>query len=313
MAENAQVVCVGQAVVDCITDCMEDTPYRKNVYRAESISLSVGGDAFNESVILSRMGHKVQIVCCLGQDVAGDIIVSALEGNNVSTDHVARLSTEHTPVANILLNPMKERQSVTSRAAALRSYIPSIVGISGYRVLSLASLFRAPLDKPETITELVKQAKRDGAIVCADTKMPTFRQIGMDDIKDALPYIDYLFPNENEAAYFSGQSDYNRMAQAFLDRGVGHVVVKTGAAGCVARSREESFVLPAFPVEAVDPTGAGDNFAAGFISTLLHSGSFYDCCVFASATAANSVMAVGTTTGVKNRQQIEAFLKENKY
>ena len=312
MAEKVQVVCVGQAVVDCITNGWEENQYRKNVYRARSITLNVGGDAFNESVILTRLGHCVRLVCCLGQDMAGDLIVSQIRAAGVSDEGITRLACETTPVADILINPGKERQSVTSAAATLKSYRPSLDNISGYKVLSLASMFRAPLDDTDRILSLVRGAKAQGVIVCADTKMPTFKDFCLEDVKEILPYIDYIFPNENEAAFFTGRSDFNDMAQVFLDMGVGHVVVKTGAAGCVARSGSESFALPAFPVKAVDTTGAGDNFVAGFISTLLSGGSFYDCCVFASATAANSVMALGTTAGVRSRGQIELFLKNQK-
>lgn len=215
-----------------------------------------------------------------------------------------------TPVANLLVEPGGERQSISCPAAKLEFFTPTLEGLSGYRVLSLASLFRAPLDDPQRLLELVRAAKKQGAVVCADTKLPSFRQLSLADVREALPYIDYIFPNENEAAYYTGREDYREMAAALLEMGVGHVVVKAGPAGCLCRSRTECFSLPAFPVKALDSTGAGDNFAAGFISALLHGADFYGSCRFGAAAAALCVTATGSTAAVRDRGQVEAFLAE---
>ena len=311
MMRDAEIVCVGQAVVDCINRGWHDDVAMNVQNWVESISLHVGGDAFNESVILRRMGHSVRIVCGMGKDLAGDLIISQLEKNGIDTGAVERLEGEATPVADILLSQNGQRKSVTSRASLLKSYSPSPKHIEGCRVLSLASLFRPPLANPDNIVRLVRAAKAQGSIVCADTKLPVVPELGLDSIKEILPLIDYIFPNENEAARFTGQSSFEDMAKALLDMGIGHVVVKCGPAGVLAMSRDESFTVPSFPVEAVDSTGAGDNFVAGFISSLLHGSNFYDCCLFGTAAAANCVMSIGTTTGVKSRQQVEDFLKEH--
>lgn len=308
MIQQPQVVCLGQAIVDCITLGWDRTPVQKNVYRAQAISLSVGGDAFNESVILTRLGHPVHLICGIGGDTAGDLILSAMEANGLSTGGVVRSPEGATPVANLLVEPGGERQSISSPAARLPFFSPALSGLSGYRVLSLASLFRAPLDDPQRLLALVRQAKDQGAIICADTKMPSFRQLTLADVREALPYIDYIFPHENEAAYYTGRDSYPDMAAALLEMGVGHVVIKTGPAGCLCRSREDCFTLPAFPVKALDSTGAGDNFAAGFISALLHGEDFYQCCRFGTAAAAVCVTATGSTAAVKDREQILAFL-----
>ena len=76
---SAEIVCIGQAVIDCITRGKEEKPHKKNVYRAENISLNTGGDAINESVILSRLGHRVKLVCGVGDDVAGNLILHEME------------------------------------------------------------------------------------------------------------------------------------------------------------------------------------------------------------------------------------------
>ena len=83
-----KVVCIGQALVDCITRGKE--PWRERVYRAQSISLNTGGDALNEASILAKMGVPVSLVCGLGEDVAGNLVYQTANG---------RVSTYHTYLA----------------------------------------------------------------------------------------------------------------------------------------------------------------------------------------------------------------------
>jgi sugar/nucleoside kinase (ribokinase family) len=149
------------------------------------------------------------------------------------------------------------------------------------------------------VCELIRAAHESGAIVCADTKIPTFRSMRLEDLSPVLPMIDYIFPNETEAAFLSGieesSGDCGKMADALLSKGIGHVVIKTGEKGCYAACREEQFTLPALRVPVVDTTGAGDNLVAGFLDALLRGENFRSCCEAGIRTAAASVQHLGAT------------------
>ena len=103
MEHQKHVVCVGQALVDCITRGMEEKPYKKNVYRADSISLNTGGDALNESIVLSHLGHQVSLVCAVGDDLAGHIVLHTARSNGVDVSHAAVSASITTPVANLMV------------------------------------------------------------------------------------------------------------------------------------------------------------------------------------------------------------------
>lgn len=308
---SAEIVCIGQAVIDCITRGKEEKPHKKNVYRAENISLNTGGDAINESVILSRLGHRVKLVCGVGDDVVGNLILHEMERQGVDISEVTQTASLTTPIANLMVNTDGSRISINSEATMLTGYAPSEHVIKSAKVVSLASLFRAPLDNRETIIRLAKAAKAEGAILCADTKMPTYRKLNLEDIREILPLIDYMFPNENEGEYYTGETDYMAMAGHLRSLGVKNVIIKTGEKGCTVSSGQDSFSMPAYAVDAVDSTGGGDNFVAGFISALLHGGSLRECCQYGTACAAVCVQSVGATTGVKNREKVEEFMREN--
>lgn len=309
---NPEIVCIGQAVLDCITRGKEEKEYKKNVYRARNIELSTGGDAMNQAILLSQFGYEVDLVCGIGEDHAGEIILSQAKKYGINTEKIRRHKQLTTPIANLMVGEDGSRVSVNSPATKLEGFRidPSVV--EGAKLVSLGSLFRAPLDDKDVIMELVKAAKEQGSVICADTKLPTFRNVGLQDIAEILPYIDFIFPNENEAAFFTGESSLFQMAQSIYDMGVKNVIIKTGANGCFVRSDTLRFAMGAIPVEVVDTTGAGDNFVAGFIHGLFQEWDLKTCCEYGSACAAVSIGLVGATNEADNRKYaIKKLLKHS--
>jgi len=98
------------------------------------------------------------------------------------------------------------------------------------------------------------------------------------------------------------------MAEVFLDHGVKHVILKLGRNGCYFRDREEAFCLPALDVRAIDSTGAGDNFIAGFVSEILRGSTVREALVFANACGAICTTAAGAGTALVDREQVMAFI-----
>jgi len=312
---KAQIVCIGQAVVDCITIGITYNGESRKSARAQTITLNAGGDALNESIVLSHLGWKVRTLCITGEDLAGDVIRSSLEKAGADTSGIRREASIPTVVADIIVETDGSRRSINSRAIGLGGLHvdPGLIGTP--RLVSLASLFRAPLDDPEAVLELARAAKKAGAILCADTKIPVYKKIALSDFAPALSLVDYIFPNETEAAYYSGRSltgqetekDFEEMADTFLSAGAKNVVIKAGPGGCYYKGQEGSFSMPALPVKAVDTTGAGDNFVSGFITGLLEGDGAGKACRLGLACAAVSIGSVGTTAGVDSRDRVRAL------
>ena len=86
--KELDVLCIGQAVIDCITRGQEPDKHRENVFRAERIELHIGGDAVNESIALAGMGHRAAIACGTGRDIAGNILHTELSGRGVDISRV---------------------------------------------------------------------------------------------------------------------------------------------------------------------------------------------------------------------------------
>lgn len=288
--ETVDVVCLGQAVIDCVTRNRRVNPERPGSSTADSIILRAGGDAVNESIALTGMGRCVRPVFAAGDDTAGTLLLHTLEEKGIDTSRIVRMDPPfETPIANIFVEEDGSRSSISSKAVMLPGFRPSAELLRGARVVSLCSLFRAPLDDPAVLAELVCAAKDQGSVVCADTKLPLYKKAGLEEFKKALSGIDYIFPNESEASFYSGEKDYGRMADAFLSYGVRNVVIKAGKDGCFAKNADGFLHIPAVPVHVVDTTGAGDFFVAGFISALLDGLSFRECCEAGTGSAAERI------------------------
>ncbi|MBQ2324556.1 MAG: carbohydrate kinase family protein, partial [Oscillospiraceae bacterium] len=310
MARSLDLICIGTALVDSIIRGFDPEPISASGYRAASGSLHVGGEAVNEAMAAAKLGLKTGILCSLGEDEAGEMVVRALRRCGVDTSWILRAKEHPTPVTTMFVRADGTRKSVTNGAHRYNFHPERDAALfADARALILGSLFRAPFDDPEIVLAVLRAARAAGQIVFADTKLPNFRFLTLDDLRGALPLIDYLTPNEDEARYYSGKEDPDAMADVFLGYGVKNVVIKLGGKGCFFKNAEESILLPACDVLTVDATGAGDNFIAGFASELLRGASHAEALRFANACGAICTTAVGAAAALRDREQVLRLLE----
>ena len=180
------------------------------------------------------------------------------------------------------------------------------------KILSLASIFNCPLLDGKTLEKIFSFAKEHGMTITADMIMPRLGET-LDDIAGALQYVDYFFPNYDEACLMTGEKDEAKVADKLFSYGIKNVVMKIGTRGCYIRNKDGVMIVPACKgITAVDTIGAGDNFASGFIAALLQGKDIKECAEYANCTAAIAVQHPGATSGVQNRQMVEDMLKKYK-
>ena len=313
--ECLDVVCIGVVLLDLPLGPFDEQIFKKETTMVPNISLTTGGDAFNEAVILARLGKKPALMGRLGLDLLGDIIVRRCEEEGVDHSRLQRDPKTDTRINVVIIGMDQQRHFIKTQnpgSVSFRSEDIDYNFIKKARAVSLASIFCSKLKDPEVILKIVKTARESGVLTFADM-VPMTGGETIRDISEVLSYLDYFLPNKEEATALTGLHQPDEMADCLLGFGIKNVIIKLGKDGCLIKNQHQRYLIPAFPAEAVDTTGAGDNFAAGFMTAVLDGMDLKDCGVFANAVAAVSTESVGAAGAVKNKKQIEAYLLKNKY
>lgn len=301
-----KIMLTGAAIMDVLV-----TPAGKEVfdigsYPAEEISMSFGGDALNEAVVLSNLGKDVYLNTILGDDIESKTVESYCQENGVDLTFKKVKQGIKTGINVVLVGENGERSFLTNKNGSLRKLqledIPAEFP-EDVKIFCFASIFVFPDIKGKELAEIFKRAKNKDIIVCADM---TKRKNGetVKDIADALSYVDYLMPNEEEAFLVTGADTAEKAAEEFRKAGVKHVVIKCGKRGCYIDTAEQKlWIPPTKMVNPVDTTGAGDSFAAGFVYGISEGWNIETCAKFANECGAKAVTYLGATTWCKEEQK----------
>ncbi|WP_158734806.1 carbohydrate kinase family protein [Alteribacillus sp. YIM 98480] len=311
--KEVDVICVGAAIIDIPLQPFSKEVFDVDSYPIDKISVTTGGDAINESIILSKLDKKVILMSRIGKDLMGEYILKECERHNVDAGSMVVDDSIDTSINIGLVREDGERTFVTNRNGSMWRMDVQDVNFERFKeakLLSMASIFNNPLLDNNALLKIFKKAKDSNLITCADI-IKSRDGKGLRDIKDALGYLDYFFPNYDEAVDLTGKEDLDEIADVLLDCKIKNVVIKIGKDGCFIKNIKERYIIPTYKkANRIDTTGAGDNFVAGFITALLENKSLEYCGKFANAVASVSVQSLGATTGVENRKQVMDMMKE---
>lgn len=319
---DIDVLCVGQAGLDAIIGGVDLADFaateREFTPAKDGVFVSTGGDSANESAVLVKLGIKAGIVAEVKDDPVGRLVRDILIDKGIDTTFLAvtpRAEIDSVPNL-VFVMPDASRKFLGMDIDRKRlKQIPFDEGVLDHiKVLSLASLGAEPFIEDEGIAfikRITKRAKDAGAVVCADVLVTRWR-VDPRVYPEIFTHIDYLFPNDYEAMALTGTKTIEEAADIFLSTGLGTVIVKTGSKGCYVKTKNGvSFTVPAYTIrKAVDTTGAGDNFAAGFICGICEGRELIECCRIGHAAASIAVATYGTTRGVQSREQVAAVMEE---
>ncbi|HGW8259177.1 TPA: sugar kinase, partial [Escherichia coli] len=261
--DNLDVICIGAAIVDIPLQPVSKNIFDVDSYPLERIAMTTGGDAINEATIISRLGHRTALMSRIGKDAAGQFILDHCRKENIDIQSLKQDVSIDTSINVGLVTEDGERTFVTNRNGSLWKLNIDDVDFARFsqaKLLSLASIFNSPLLDGRALTEIFTQAKTRQMIICADMIKPRLNET-LNDICEALSYVDYLFPNFAEAKLLTGKETLDEIADCFLACGVKTVVIKTGKDGCFIKRGDMTMKVPAVAgITAIDTIGAGDNF-----------------------------------------------------
>lgn len=306
----AEVVCLGILVADVVTKPVDKLPDRGKLMQVDTISLHTGGCAANTGIGLGKIGVETAIIGKVGADGFGEFMIQRAKANGVGADGIVRTSEASTSATVVMVHPDGERSFVhyVGANAALREEDVTWSVIEKSKVLHVAGTFLMPSFDGQPTANVLKRARELGLITVLDTAWDATGR-WMELIEPALPWIDYFVPSLAEAQQVTGREDPAEVADVLVDHGVKTVGLKMGEEGCYIRQGDTRLSIPPFEVDCVDATGAGDAFAAGFLTGVARGWDLERTGRFANAVGGLCVTALGATDGLRSMEQTEEFMR----
>ncbi|SFA88155.1 ribokinase [Collimonas sp. OK607] len=269
-----------------------------------------GGKGANQAVACARLSAdnmKVAMIACLGDDAFGLELRAALRNDGIDDSHVSTIAGEASGVASILVDAGGQN-SIVLAAGANDALSPAHID-AARSLIEQARIVVLQLETPlATVRHAIKLAHELGKIVVLN---PAPAQALPADL---LAQVEYLIPNEIEAAMLAGLSaaslDSDTAIEAAVAKlraaGSANVLVTLGEKGVYAALSSGSVHFAAQPTKAVDTTAAGDTFIGGFVAALAEGRSEIDAIAFGQRAAALSVARVGAQTSIPYRHELDA-------
>lgn len=317
----ADVVCLGILVVDVIARPVDRYPGRGELMLCDEMRPFIGGCAANTGIGLQKLGVETGVMGKVGHDGFGDFVRDALEHSGVDARGVAVDEQVSTSATMAMIASDAERSFIhhIGANAALTDADVDWDLVREARLLHIAGHFLTPGLDGEPCARVLKKARELGLKTALDTAGDQ-SEMSLDRLLPVLPYVDYLVPSYSEARSCLRASGVagdtpEEVARVLQGEGAGVVALKMGEAGSYIRADEREFGrrewrLPPFRVEAVDATGAGDAFAAGFLAGIVHGLDLESTGKLANAAGACCVTALGTTAGIRSLDETLAFIAE---
>jgi sugar/nucleoside kinase (ribokinase family) len=307
------ILCLGILVADLVGKPLRAVPEPGRLVLVEEMGLYTGGCATNAATALARLGLPVELMGKIGQDALGDFVLRAMEARRIGTRGVKRDPEAGTSATMVIVDPAGERRFIHYMGANARYTLADVDWgmLAGASILHVAGSLVLPGIDGEPTAELLTRARQMGVVTFLDTVWDDTGR-WMQLLEPCLPEIDYFIPSLPEAQAITGLEEPHQVARALLDRGVGTVGLKMGAEGCLVLTGEgEELRLPAFEVEVIDATGAGDAFAAGFIAGVWQGWPLEKTARFANAVGALCVTGMGANGGVRSLPETLDFMESN--
>lgn len=269
-----------------------------------------GGKGFNQGIAAHKSGGNVTMITKLGRDSLAAVATDAMDGVGLSKDHLFYSETEPTGVALISVDENTSQNEIIIVPGACATISDEDIASVAERIKESAYLLLQLEVNQDANEKVAAMAKAAGVKVIVNTAPYS-------PVTDEFLSGCYLVtPNEVEAEELTGicVSDLesaDKAAKVFKDKGVQNVVITLGSRGVYVNEDGKSEIVPAYKVNAIDTTGAGDAFNGGLLTALSEGKTISEAARFANALAAISVQRIGTTPSMPTRAEIDKFLEEH--
>jgi sugar/nucleoside kinase (ribokinase family) len=289
-----RILVVGEINVDFVFKGCHAAPTLGREVLADDFVMTPGSSSMICAMGLARLGNPVTFHGRLGTDASGKFCLQSLQDAGVDVSSLQPDHSLRTGVTASLSTP-RDRALVTFPGA-----------MAELRTEEIEDKWLEKVDHLHVSSYYLQKGLRSGCrqlfARAADAGLTTSLDPGFDpeqqwedDLLDTLGEVDIFLPNEEELLAITGRSDVKEALLA-VQNGRTQTVVKRGRRGCTSLREDQWLNVPAYAVEAIDSTGAGDSFDAGFLHAWLREMPWLDCMRWGSACGSLSTRGIGGTT-----------------
>jgi ribokinase len=304
----ADIVVVGSLNMDLVVR-VKQMPVPGETVSGGDLNMICGGKGANQAVAAGRIAGEAAMIGRVGNDNFGQRLIASLKESHVNITAVQKGDTV-TGTAVILVDGQGENSIVISPGENGKVTIDDLQQADAIfrEARFVLTQFELPADVVEVLIQKVAALPTELLLNPAP-----FRPIS----REFLSKVDFLIPNEIEAEQLTGIKincidDAKQAAQVLLDWGVAQVIITLGANGALSASSKGMQIIPAYHVNPVDTTAAGDTFIGGFAAALTRGFSIEDAVRYGNAAAAIAVTRFGAQTSIPTREEVDHFYQAKK-
>lgn len=283
-------------------------PKQGETMAMNNASTAPGGKGANQAVAAARMGAQTKFVGAVGQDQNGEMMLATLQANVVDSTHVQKLANIGTGSAYILLEEDGNNTILIHGGANQALTVSDAQNAS--EAIAAADVLVAQFETPLEVTlKAFEIAKQNGVFTILN---PAPAKQGIPT--ELLELTDLIIPNETEAEIITGiavsdDASMEENARKFRELGVQNLIITVGARGAYYSTINGAGFVPAFKVDAVDTTAAGDTFIGTLASQLeLDLSNVIEAIRFSNRASSITVQGPGALPSIPNLEQVKQAL-----
>lgn len=309
IAQNNFVV-VGRAGIDIFTDAGVATE------DAERVTVGLGGSSANIAAGICKLGGQASLVTCVSDDSIGSYCIGQLKHYGVGTDYVTKVGGEYRNSLAFYESRVEGHSNVLYRngAADFQMGVDDVAAVDYSRfgaLITVGTVFAAEPSRGATFKsfELAKAARLP-IIFDVDYRPYSWPspEVAANILSEAASLSNMVVGNEEEFGFMAGGIEKGLAKARELSSTVSLVVYKMGERGAITFAGGEEIRTGIYPVEVLKPTGAGDSFMAGLVTSLAAGHDLTSSLLRGSACASVTVSRPGCAPAMPFAADLEDFL-----
>lgn len=304
-----KVMVFGSFVVDLMSRA-DRLPKPGETVRGTEFNTGPGGKGFNQAVAAHKSGADIVVVTKIGNDPFGKIALDIAEDIGMNKSGIIFSKEDSTGAALICVDEKTAENQILIVPGACNTIKKEEIDSIDDKFDDISYVLIQYEVNQDANEYVVKKAKEKNVKVILNPA--PYQKIEDAFFKD----IYMVTPNETEVKGLTGVEvvDLETAREAkdiLLQKGIQEVVITMGVKGAYVYSNGEDMLVPAYKVDAIDTTGAGDAFNGGLLTALSDGKDLFEAAKFATAVSALSVQKKGTAISMPTREEIDKFIKNN--